>query len=210
MTLNAQDLEKIAALTLDHYNQRADDFWQGTRDHDVAQNIEALLQAIEAKPPFTILDFGCGPGRDLKVFAALGHVAVGLDGAARFVAMARDYSGCEVWLQDFFKLDLPDKYFDGVFANATLFHVPSQELPRVLRELYETLKPGGVLFSSISRGENEEGWVRGRYGAHYNLETWRQHLSAAGFVEIDHYYRPPGLPLEQQPWLASVWRRSAA
>ena len=210
MTLNAQDLEKIAALTLDHYNQRADDFWQGTRDHDVAQNIEALLQAIEAKPPFTILDFGCGPGRDLKVFAALGHVAVGLDGAARFVAMARDYSGCEVWLQDFFKLDLPDKYFDGVFANATLFHVPSQELPRVLRELFATLKPGGVLFSSISRGENEEGWVRGRYGAHYNLETWRQHLSAAGFVEIDHYYRPPGLPLEQQPWLASVWRRSAA
>jgi len=210
MKLSAQDLEKIAALTLDHYEQRAEDFWQGTRDHDVAQNIAALLNAIEVEPPFTILDFGCGPGRDLKVFAGLGHVAVGLDGAARFVAMARDYSGCEVWQQDFFKLDLPDIYFDGVFANATLFHVPRQELPRVLRELFATLKPGGVLFSSISRGENEEGWSRGRYGAHYNLETWRQHLSAAGFVEIDHYYRPAGLPLEQQPWLASVWRRPAA
>ncbi len=210
MKLSAQDLEKIAALTLDHYEQRADDFWKGTRDHDVAQNIAALLQAIEAVPPFTILDFGCGPGRDLKVFAGLGHIAVGLDGAARFVAMARDYSGCEVWQQDFFKLDLPDRYFDGVFANASLFHVPHQELPRVLRELYETLKPGGVLFSSISRGENEEGWSRGRYGAHYNLETWRQHLSAAGFVEINHYYRPAGLPREQQPWLASVWRRPAA
>ena len=123
--------------------------------------------------------------------------------------MARDYSGCEVWQQDFFKLDLPDKYFDGVFANASLFHVPHQELPRVLRELYETLKPGGVLFSSISRGENEEGWNRGRYGAHYNLETWRSHLSAAGFIEIDHYFRPAGLPREQQPWLASVWRRPA-
>jgi len=210
MTLNAQDLEKIAALTLDHYNQRADDFWQGTRDHDVAQNIEALLQAIEAKPPFTILDFGCGPGRDLKVFAGLGHVAVGLEGAARFAAMARDYSGCEVWQQDFLKLDLPPEYFDGVFANAALFHVPSQELPRVLRELFATLKPGGVLFSSNPRGSNDEGWNRGRYGAYHDLETWRQHLSAAGFVEIDHYYRPPGLPLEQQPWLASVWRRPAA
>jgi SAM-dependent methyltransferase len=209
MKLSPQELEKIAALTLDHYEQRAKDFWQGTRDHDVAQNIAALLQAIEAEPPFTVLDFGCGPGRDLKVFAGLGHVAVGLDGAARFAAMARDYSGCEVWQQDFFKLDLPDKYFDGVFANASLFHVPHQELPRVLRELYETLKPGGVLFSSISRGENEEGWNRGRYGAHYNLETWRQYLSAAGFVEIDHYYRPAGLPREQQPWLASVWRRPA-
>src|SRR5450759_653106 len=209
MKLNPQDLEKIAHLTLEHYNQRAEEFWKGTRDHSVSQNIEALLQSIAGEPPFTILDFGCGPGRDLKVFAGLGHVAVGLDGAARFVAMARDYSGCEVWQQDFFKLDLPDKYFDGVFANATLFHVPRQELPRVLRELYETLKPGGVLFSSNPRGSNEEGWNRGRYGAYYDLDTWRRHLSAAGFVEIDHYYRPAGLPREQQPWLASVWRRPA-
>ena len=157
MKLSPQDLEKIAALTLQHYDQRAEDFWEGTRAHDVAQNIAALLQAIEAEPPFTILDFGCGPGRDLKVFAGLGHVAVGLDGAARFAAMARDYSGCEVWQQDFFKLDLPHEHFDGVFANAALFHIPGQELPRVLRELHATLKPGGVLFSSNPHGKNEEG-----------------------------------------------------
>jgi hypothetical protein len=47
MNLNRQDLEKIASLTLDHYNQRADEFWRGTRDHDVKQNIAALLQWIE-------------------------------------------------------------------------------------------------------------------------------------------------------------------
>jgi SAM-dependent methyltransferase len=207
MKLTPQDLEHITALTLDHYNQHADDFWEGTRDHDVSQNIAALLQAINGDPPFTILDFGCGPGRDLKVFAQLGHAAVGLEGAARFAAMARDYSGCEVWQQDFLKLDLPQHHFDGVFANATLFHVPRQELPRVLRQIYETLKPGGVLFSSISRGENEEGWSRGRYSAHYNLNTWRSFLSDAGYVELDHYYRPAGLPREQQPWLASTWRK---
>ena len=54
--------------------------------------------------------------------------------------------------------------FDGIFANAALFHVPSQELPRVLRQLHAALKPGGVLFSSNPGGENEEGWDRGRYG----------------------------------------------
>jgi SAM-dependent methyltransferase len=144
MKLNPQDLEKIASLTLDHYDQRAEEFWQGTRDHDVKQNIAALLQWIEGKPPFTILDFGCGPGRDLKVFSELGHVAVGLEGAAHFAVMARTYSGCEVWLQDFLKLDLPDNHFDGVYANASLFHVPSQELPRVLLELHDSLKLGGV------------------------------------------------------------------
>jgi len=209
MNLSSQDLERVAGLTLDHYNQRAEDFRKGTQDHDVSQNIAALLQYIAGTPPFTILDFGCGPGRDLTVFAGLGHIAVGLEGAARFAAMARAHSGCEVWQQDFLKLDLPDERFDGVFANAALFHVPGQELPRVLLALHATLKPGGVLFSSNPHGHNEEGWNRGRYGAYHDLESWRRYLSAAGFAELAHYYRPPGLPRERQPWLASVWRRLA-
>ncbi|SRR5258706_12026356 len=208
MKLSPRDLKKIADLSLAHYDQRAEAFWQGTRDHDVAQNIAALLEHIEGEPPFTILDFGCGPGRDLKTFAELGHTAVGLEGAARFVDMARAYSGCEVWQQDFLKLALPDKHFDGVFANAALFHVPSQELARVLRELHATLKPRGVLFGSNPHGHNQEGWSGGRYGAYHDLDTWRRYLFAAGFVELTHYYRPAGLPREQQPWLASVWRKS--
>ena len=210
MKLEPQDLKKIAAGTLEHYDQRAADFWAGTRDHDVSQNIEALLQSIEGDPPFRILDFGCGPGRDLKAFSERGHIAIGVDGSARFAAMARDYSGCTVWQQDFLRLDLPAAYFDGVFANAALFHVPGQELPRVLLELHDTLKPGGVLFSSNPHGHNEEGWNRGRYGAYYDLESWRRYVSGAGFVELTHYYRPAGVPREQQPWLASVWRKLAS
>ena len=210
MKLNPQDLEKLAHLTLEHYNQRAEDFWEGTRDHNVSQNIAALLQYIESEPRFMILDFGCGPGRDLRAFAELGHIAIGLEGAAHFAAMARAHSGCEVWQQDFLKLNLPDNRFDGVFANAALFHVPSQELPRVLLELHASLKPAGVLFSSNPRGRNEEGWNGGRYGAYHDLDAWRRYVSAAGFVELDHYYRPTGLPREKQPWLASVWRRLAS
>jgi SAM-dependent methyltransferase len=207
MKLTPQELGKIVDLTLEHYNQRAEEFWEGTRDHDVSQNIEAVLQHIEGDPPFAILDFGCGPGRDLKVFAQLGHRVVGLEGAARLAVMARAHSGSEVWQQDFLKLDLPDKHFDGVFANAALFHVPSQELPRVLLELHATLKPRGVLFASNPHGHNDEGWNRGRYGAYHDLETWRRYMSDARFVELAHYYRPAGLPREQQPWLASVWRK---
>ena len=203
MKLDPQDLAKIANVTLGHYNQRAEDFWRGTRDHDVSQNIAALLRYIESAPPFRILDFGCGPGRDLKVFADLGHKAVGLEGAAEFAAMARAHSGCEVWQQDFLALDLPANHFDGIFANASLFHVPSQELPRVLRQLNASLKPGGVLFASNPRGTNEEGWNGERYGAYHDLESWRRYVTAARFVELTHYYRPSGLPREQQPWLAS-------
>jgi len=200
-------MDEVSRRTLEHYDQRAEEFWRGTSGHDVRQNIEALLGAIEAKPPFTILDFGCGPGRDLKAFTDLRHVAVGLEGSARFAAMAREYSGCEVLEQDFLALDLPAARFDGVFANAVLFHVPTAELPRVLGELHAALKPGGVLFSSNPHGANEEGWNRGRYGVYHDLETWRRYLTAASFAELSHYYRPPGLPREQQPWLATVWRR---
>lgn len=207
MKLNPQDLEKIASVMLEYYDQHAEDFWEGTKDHDVSQNIEALLKHIEGAAPFSILDFGCGPGRDLKTFSKLGHIAIGLEGSARLAEMARAYSNCEVWEQDFLKLDLPANRFDGVFANAALFHVPSQELPQVLRELHATLKPGGVLFSSNPHGNNEEGWQGRRYAAYHDLETWRRYVTAAGFVELTHYYRPMGLPREQQPWLASVWRK---
>ena len=202
-----EDLKSIADRTLLHYNERAEDFWEGTRDHDVSQNVASMLEHIRGDAPFTILDFGCGPGRDLKIFARLGHVAIGLEGAARFVEMARAWSGCEVWQQDFLDLDLPEGRFDGVFANAALFHVPGRELPRILRELRAALKPGGVLFSSNPHGRNEEGWNRGRYGAYHDAETWRRFGTAAGFVELEQFYRPPGLPRDQQPWLATVWRR---
>ena len=205
MTMEAPDPAATARVTLEHYSRRADAFREGTRDHDVSQNIAALLKAIEGRPPFTILDLGCGPGRDLATFAALGHSPVGLEGAAPFVAMARA-EGYEVLHQDFLALDLPAGRFDGIFANASLFHVPTAALPRVLGELRAALKPRGALFSSNPRGNDQEGWNGGRYGAYHSLEGWRRFLTTAGFVEIEHYYRPAGLPRDQQPWLASVWR----
>ena len=207
MTLTPEALQDITARTLAHYNQRAQAYWQGTRDHDVSQNIAALLQAIEAPPPFELLDFGCGPGRDLMAFKALGHRASGLEGSRQLAALARANSGCEVLEQNFLHLDLPAQHFDGVFANAVLFHVPGQELPRVLRELHATLKAGGVLFSSNPRGQGQEGWSGDRYGAFHDWPAWRDLVSAAGFSEVTHYYRPSGVPREDQPWLASVWRK---
>ncbi|WP_200993994.1 class I SAM-dependent methyltransferase [Pseudomonas cichorii] len=208
MKLDAQDLAQITAVTVGHYNQVAEDFREGTRDHDVSQNIAALLRHIQGPTPWQILDFGCGPGRDLKTFSAMGHIAVGLDGSEEFARMAREDSGCEVLHQNFLELDLPLARFDGIFANAVLFHIPKQELPKVLRQLHATLKPDGVLFSSNPRGQNQEGWKGERYGSYHDLESWREVLTDAGFVELEHYYRPTGLPREQQPWLASVWRRN--
>lgn len=203
LTTNAKTID-LTRRTLEHYEHRAAAFWEGTRDHDVAQNLGALLDAIDGEAPYRILDLGCGPGRDLIELRRRGHEPVGLDGAAAFVEMARANSGAEVWHQNFVALELPAARFDGVFANASLFHVPAAELPRVLGELRRCLRPRGVLFSSNPRGENSEGFSGTRYGAYYDLARWTELLTAAGFEVVHHYYRPPGRPRAEQPWLATV------
>jgi len=200
-------LKALSARTLAHYEGSARAFEAGTRAHDVSQNYAALLDAIEGPAPFVLLDLGCGPGRDLAYFKALGHEAVGLDGCASFVKMARSATQCEVLEQDFLELDLPAARFHGVFANASLFHVPSGALPRVLSVLHGALCARGVLFCSNPWGADSEGFVGDRYGAFHSLEGWRTHVVAAGFRELAHYYRPAGKPRSEQPWLASVWRK---
>lgn len=208
--LSDEQLSELTTETVAHYDDNAEQFWQGTRDHDVQQNRDALLRHISSRSvgPLRILDLGCGPGRDLIAFRALGHEPVGLDGSKRFCEMAREHSGCEVWHQDFLNLRLPAERFDGVFANASLFHVPTQEIARVLRELWGTLAPNGVLFCSNPRGDNMEGWQGTRFGAYHDHERWRALAEDAGFIELEHYYRPPGRPRAQQPWLATVFGKS--
>ena len=142
MKLNPQDLEKITNLTLEYYNQERKISGKARAITTWARTSLRYCNTLRVNRPFTILDFGCGPGRDLKVFAELGHIAIGLEGAAKFSAMARAHSGCDVWQQDFLTLDLPVSHFDGVFANASLFHVPSQELSRVLLKLHASSETG--------------------------------------------------------------------
>ena len=197
------NLDEIERLTLSHYENSAESFWSGTRDHDVSQNIEAFLQALPKDKILDILDLGCGPGRDIYTFKSLGHKPIGLDGSKTFCQMAQQHSGCPTLHQQFLRLELGESTFDGIFANASMFHIPSQELPRVLEQLHRALRPGGILFSSNPRG-NSEGWQGERYGHYMEIETSELYLEQSGFKIIHHYYRPEGKPRNQQPWLAIV------
>lgn len=203
----ADESRLISQKNIGHYDQNAVAYDEGTQDHDVSQNIDALLRAIKTEPPFHLLDFGCGPGRDLQTLTKLGHVVIGLEGSQQAAQIARMKSGCEVLVQDFFNLSLPDNTFDGIFANASLFHIPNKLLSKVLGNLWACLKPNGILFSSNPRGNNKESWNGDRFGSYHDLDGWRSFMTNAQFSEIEYYYRPSGLPLEQQPWLASVWKK---
>ena len=202
-TIPETQLAEIERITLGHYGENAASFWQGTKDHDVSQNYQKFLGQFPPAQLLDILDFGCGPGRDLSYFKSLGHRPVGLDGSLAFSEMARANSGCPVLHQSFLNLDLPSDAFDGVFANASLFHVPGQELPRVLRQLHSALRGGGILFTSNPRG-SAEGWSGQRYGHYMEFEVSENFLQAAGYQILEHYYRPAGAPRAAQPWLAIV------
>ncbi len=120
--------------------------------------------------------------------------------------MARAYTGCQILQQTFLGLNLPHQAFDGVFANASLFHVPSQKLSSVLVALHVALREQGVLFISNPRGDGE-GWSGQRYGHYMQIDTSEQFLTRAGFEILDFYYRPEGKPLHEQPWLAITARK---
>ena len=200
------DLEEIEKLNIAHYDENAESYRIGTKDHDVSQNIDALLDALPKEKTLDILDFGCGPGRDMCVFKSMGHRPVGLDGSKEFCKMAEQQSGCPTLNQQFLKLELEENRYDGIFANASLFTVPSQELPRVLKDLHSALRKDGILFSSNPRG-NAEGWQGQRYGHYMEFEASETFLQQSGFKIIKHFYRPEGIPREHQQWLAIVSQR---
>lgn len=188
----------------------AADYAEDAQSRDLSADYALFFRYLQGTGPLDLLDLGCGPGRDLGHFKRLGHRAIGLDGSAQFVEMARAATGCTVFQQDFLSLDLPQSALDGIFAIASLFHVPPEALPGVLAALLQYLRPGGLLFALNPRGRNEHGWMGDRFCTYLRFGTWRRHMREAGFVYLAHEYRPLGVPRKRQQWVSSVWRKPAS
>ena len=166
----------------------------------------AAAARSKPQPPFAILDFGCGPGRDLQAFASRPR-AVGLDGAAPFVAMARAHSGCEVWQQDFLALDLPPSAstaYSPMPRCSTCRHASCRGccascMPRSSPAACCSVRTRAATTRKAGTGAATAPITISRRGA---ATCWPRVST-----ELEHYYRPAGLPRDQQPWLASVWRK---
>jgi SAM-dependent methyltransferase len=205
--------------TILHYERRAAVYADALLGHDTAQCRTAFLMAVSAavsgRIPLKLLDLGCGPGRDLTAFAAAGHDVTGLEGSPSLAAIARQNSGCPVietdLLADWPHADaLPCQAFDGVFANAVLFHIPTHDLPQLLQRIAGCLRPGGILFTCDPTGMNEEGWTDDRYVAFRHPNRWKSLARNSGFSLISEWRRPPGRPRREQNWLATLWRAGSS
>ncbi len=200
----SDDLKTVAAVTLRHYNQRADAFWEGTRGHDVTQNIAAMLKYIRGAPPFAILDFGCGPGRDLKASVARAHRdRVGGGGRVRrdgpYHAAAK--SGSRIFSRWSFRAALRRHLRQCVVVSRTDAGIAA----RARRAARRTgARRRAVQFESAR--QERGGLERGNATAPTTPPAWRRYYRRPASPNSNIIIAPGDRPAEQ-PWLASVWRR---
>ncbi len=135
-----------------YYETRADRFFAETAGVDMTPLRDRFLAHLA--PRATILDAGCGSGRDARAFRELGYPVTAMEPSPRLAALAETYCGLPVERLRFQDLDWHQR-FDGIWACASLLHVPMAELPDALQRLARSLRPGGVLYASFKYGQGE-------------------------------------------------------
>ena len=155
--------------TLDYYNQNSKQFVHDTQDVKFTEIQDHFLSYL--KPGALILDFGCGSGRDTKYFLGKGYSAEAIDGSEELVKIARENTGIEVKQMLFQDLNETERY-DGIFACASILHVPYTELPDIMRRMHQALKQSGIAYISFKYG-TFEGERNGRYFTDLNEEKLR-------------------------------------
>ena len=176
-----------ALRTASTYEANADAYTEKYRSGSVAARFGN--QFLDALPGDRVLDLGCGPGSDAAVFADRGLDVVGVDVTHSFLAAAREDVDGHFCRGDARRLSVADGAVDGVWACASLHHVPRADLPAALAECRRVLAPGGALFCSVKRGDGagfeadtDHGDGDDRFFAYYEREEFERLLADAGLA----------------------------
>ncbi len=164
--------------TINYYDNNADAFAVGTVDVEFGDIQNRFLSFLPKGG--TILDFGCGSGRDTKYFISKGFVVDAVDGSEKICNIARKNTGIEVRQMFFSELEEDEKY-DGIWACASILHLPKDELKSVVVKMVKAVKPGGYIYISFKYGEFE-GYRNERYFTDFTKETFHDFIKS--FPEI--------------------------
>jgi len=140
-------------MTIEFYNKYAEEFYNATVSADMSETCDKFLKYIA--PGGKILDAGCGSGRDSLYFIKHGYKVVSIDASEEMVRLSSKLTGQQTLLMKFEDIDFKDE-FDGIWACASLLHVPKMEIKGVMTRLAQALKENGIFYGSFKYGEGEE------------------------------------------------------
>ena len=195
---------KEYSVNIDYYNKNAEAFFQETIDADMSFWRDKFIALLPDGG--RILDAGCGSGRDSKAFIQNGFSVVAFDASMELCKLASEYISQEVWQMRFEEMSF-DEEFDGVWACASLLHVPKEDMKDVLERIYNSLQKGGIFYASFKYGD---GMVqRGeRLFTDYNENNTRLLFKVLGFeiIECDESLdKRPGR--EEEKWINVISKK---
>lgn len=192
--------------TLKYYEENANQFVQGTVSVDFKQTQDKFLGKLKIGD--SILDFGCGSGRDAKYFADKGFQVEATDGSLELCKLASEHTGIPVRQMLFEELNELEKY-DGIWACSSILHLSKDALAKVLKKMADALKGKGVVYTSFKYGEFE-GERNGRYFTDFTIETFKEYLQGIPELQMEEYWITsdvrPGRGEEK--WLNLILRKN--
>lgn len=191
-------------MTLNYYQNNAQTFFDGTVNVDMSTLYKSFTRHLI--PDAQVLDAGCGSGRDAKAFHEMGYQVEAFDASSEMVALASQHSGLLVKQMTFGDMDAKERY-DGIWCCACLLHVPAQELPLVMQNLENALKPGGIWYVSFKYGDSERE-KDGRRFTDMNETNLKALLEASPEIEIESLWTTQDKrPERDEIWLNALLRK---
>ena len=188
-------------MTIDYYQQNADEFFNGTINVDMSNIYQHFTQNLPTGA--LILDAGCGSGRDSKAFLDMGYQVEAFDASSEMVKRASKYTGLDVKYAVFDDVTAIDKY-DAIWCCASLLHVPESDLPTTLLKLTDALKPNGIWYLSFKYG-SEQREKDGRLFTDVNEERLATLVSAMPHVEVKRtWITEDNRPDRNERWINAI------
>ncbi|GFR36427.1 class I SAM-dependent methyltransferase [Thermobrachium celere] len=168
-------------ITIEYYNKNALDFYENTKNANMQQLYTFFLKYLDKGDK--ILDLGCGSGRDTKYFLDNGYDVIALDASIEMVKLSSELTGKQTLHMTFNDMYFENE-FDGIWACASLLHVPRNEIDDVLLKIKRALKNNGILFASFKYGDKEE-FRNGRFFNYYEENSFRELLNKHKYFVLE-------------------------
>ena len=167
--------------TISYYDKNAEEFCKNTIDADMSFCRDKFLKYL--KNGAAILDAGCGSGRDSVAFKQIGYHVTAMDASLEICKEAEKVLGQKVLCKIFEEVN-DENVYDGIWACASLLHVPKVRMKEVLYRLKRALKDDGILYASFKYGDDEK-IVNGRLFSNYDEQSLRVLMSENGFEVLE-------------------------